>query len=152
MKKRGKKYSLDNSLGHLASQASRMVLKRINQELAKGKYAITSEQFSTLVYIWSQNGQPQYVLADSLNKDKTTMARLLASLESQGLIVRLPGNHDAREKNVFITDKGNTLMSDVTQIVQEILDIGTMGIRREDIDVCKDVLRKFHSNLLTSSR
>jgi DNA-binding MarR family transcriptional regulator len=152
MVKIGKKYSLDNSLGHLASQASRIVLKRINQDLAKIGSPITSEQFSALVYVWNQNGQPQYVLADSLNKDKTTMTRLLASLEALGLIVRQAGNHDAREKKVFITDKGNALMHDVTLIVQNILDIGAMGISREHIEISKAVLRKFHSNLMIPSR
>lgn len=140
-------YSFEESLGHLTSQASRMILKRINQELGRRGLPITSDQFSTLVYVWNQNGQPQYSLAESLNKDKTTMTRMLAGLESSGLIVRLPGNTDAREKNVFLTDRGNQMMQDVTQVVQEVLENAMSGIEESEIEVCKNVLRKFYGNL-----
>ena len=147
MKKTARPYLFEESLGHLTSQASRMILKRINQELTKHEFPITSDQFSALIYIWNQNGQPQYTLVESLNKDKTTMTRLLASLESLGLIVRLPGTKDAREKNVFLTESGNKMMSDVTGIVQELLDNAMNGIDVVEIETCKSVLRRFYSNL-----
>lgn len=143
-----KKYSLNESLGHLASAASRAVLKRINIELARNGYPITSEQFSALVHIWDQNGQPQYQLVEALNKDKTTLARLMANLESLELIVRIAGNVDGREKNIFLTDKGRDMMSKVSDMVQEILDEGQKGISEKELIVCKNVLRKFKANLM----
>jgi DNA-binding MarR family transcriptional regulator len=148
MRKRNPKYSLDESLGHLASNASRVVLRRINQELARQGFSITSEQFSVLVHVWDQNGQPQYVLVDKLYKDKTTMARLVASLERLGLLVRVPGQKDAREKNVFLTEQGKEIMVRITDLVQHILEIGQKGISEEELKVCRDVLRRFHRNLL----
>ena len=125
-----------------------MILKRINQELSRNTFPITSDQFSTLIYVLNQNGQPQYALAETLNKDKTTMARVLAGLESLGLIVRRPGNSDAREKNVFLTDQGRKMMNDITDLVQGILESATEGIDPDNIEVTKDVLRKFYRNLL----
>lgn len=145
--KRKKQYSFEESLGHLTSQASRMILKRINQELSRNNLPITSDQFSTLVYILNQNGQPQYALAETLNKDKTTMTRVFASLESLGLIVRLPGSNDGREKNVYLTDAGSKMMLEVTQVVQDLLESAMSGIDEAEIAVCKNVLRKFYSNL-----
>ena len=87
-----KRYTLDRSLGHLASRFSRVVLRRINAALAQGNLAITAEQYSFLVQLWDRNGLPQGALADKTAKDKTTMARLAAGLESRGLIVRLPAS------------------------------------------------------------
>lgn len=147
MKNSTRPYLFEESLGHLTSQASRMILKRINQELISHEFPITSDQFSTLIYVWNRNGQPQYTLVESLNKDKTTMTRVLASLESHGLIIRLPGTTDAREKNVFLTEEGSKMMAAVTVIVQDLLDEAMSGIEQADIDVCKTVLRKFYSNL-----
>jgi DNA-binding MarR family transcriptional regulator len=141
-------YDLNESLGHLTSQASRMVLKRINRELARKGLPITSEQFSVLVHVWAQNAQPQYVLADKLFKDKTNIARLLASLESSALVVRIPGQKDAREKMVCLTEQGQKLMEKVTVVVQQALEHGQRGIDERDIAICKDVLRRFHGNLL----
>ena len=147
MRKNNSKYFLDDSLGHLASNASRAVLKRINQELSRQGFPITSEQFSVLVHVWDQNGQPQYVLVEKLYKDKTTMARLVASLESLGLIVRTPGQKDAREKNVFLTEQGRNMMAKVTELVQEILVTAQKGIDERELKICKEVLRRFHKNL-----
>ncbi len=148
MRKKTVKYTLDESLGHLASNASRAVLKRINQELARHGFPVTSEQFSVLVHVWDQNGQPQYVLVEKLHKDKTTMARLVASLESLGLLVRMPGQTDGREKIVFLTEQGKTMMSKIADLVLEILDVAQRGIDEEELRITKDVLRRFHKNLL----
>lgn len=147
MKNSSRPYLFEESLGHLTSQASRMILKRINQELVNRKFPITSDQFSTLIYVWNSNGQPQYTLVESLNKDKTTVTRGLASLEALGLVIRLAGTSDTREKNVFLTDEGSKMMAAVTVIVQDLLDEAMKGIEQADIDVCKSVLRKFYSNL-----
>ena len=148
MPKNQPKYSLDESLGHLASNASRAVLKRINQELSRHGFPVTSEQFSVLVHVWDQNGQPQYVLVEKLHKDKTTMARLVASLERLGLLVRMPGQTDGREKIVFLTEQGKIMMSRISEMVLEILEIGQKGINEEDLQITKDVLKRFHKNLL----
>jgi len=148
MPRRVSKYSLDESLGHLASNASRAVLKQINQELARRGFPITSDQFSVIVHVWDQNGQPQYMLTEKLFKDKTTMARLIANLESLGFVVRVPGQRDAREKNVFLTEKGRDMMSQVADLITDILEEAQRGIDPEHLRICKDVLRRFHRNLL----
>ena len=147
MRKKTSHYFLDDSLGHLTSNASRAILKRINQELSRQEIPITSEQFSVLVHVWDQNGQPQYVLVDKLYKDKTTMARLVASLEALGLIVRSPVQKDAREKNVFLTEQGRSIMAKVTDLVHEILVSAQKGIDEHDLKICKEVLKQFHKNL-----
>ena len=147
MPKKTSTYSLDESLGHLASNASRAVLRRINRELSRRKFPITSEQFSVLVHVWDQNGSPQYVLTEKLYKDKTAMARALSTIESLGLLVRMPGQVDGREKLVFVTKQGRDMMSEVADLVSGILEEAQKGIPESDLQVCKSVLRRFHRNL-----
>jgi DNA-binding MarR family transcriptional regulator len=142
------RYCIDESLGHLASNASRAVLKRINREFSRKGYPITSEQFSVLVHIWDQNGQPQYVHVEKLYKDKTTMARLFAGLEALGLISREPGPKDAREKIVNLTEAGKKMMTRVTHQVQDILEIAQAGIDERELKICREVLRRFQQNLV----
>ena len=148
MRKRPSKYCLEESLGHLASNASRAVLKRINQELARRGFPITSEQFSVMVHIWDQNGQPQYMLTRTLFKDKTTMARLVGGLESLGLVTRIPGQRDAREKIVYLTEAGKQMMANIGDLILEILEQAQKGIDNRELEICKDVLRRFHHNLV----
>ena len=140
-------YSLHESLGYLAHEASGAIRKRIGRELARKKYPIKAEQFAALVYIWDEDGQPQRALAEKLYRDKTTVARLVSGIESLGLIQRKPGPEDAREKRVFLTASGRRLMTKVTELVQEILEVAEKGIDPREMRICKDVLRRVRKNL-----
>jgi DNA-binding MarR family transcriptional regulator len=139
--------SLEKSLGHQAARFTRIMLRRINATLVQHGFPITSDQYSFLVQLWDRNGLPQGVLADTIAKDKTTMARLAAGLEAIGLIVRLPSPNDARERLIFLTDKGKRMMDEATGLVREILSEAQQGIDAAELDVCRDVLRRAFLNL-----
>jgi len=100
-----------------------------------------------LVHVCSHNGQSQQVLAEKLFKDKTTIARLVASVESLGLVGRKGGRRDNREKIVFLTERGKQVTNRVTALVQRLLTEAGRGISEEDMKVCKDVLRRAHKNI-----
>src|SRR6185369_3617930 len=128
MKDSTNEYKLNRSLGHLASRFSRAVLRRFNLVLAQQGLPITAEQYSLLVQLWDCNGLPQGVLAEKTAKDKTTMARLAAGLETRGLIARLPGPNDARERLLYLTDSGKQLMDKATRLAGGILEEAQQGI------------------------
>ena len=137
------------SLGHLAARFTRIIQRRFNALLARHELPITSEQYSLLVQLWNCNGLPQGALAERTEKDKTTMARLAAGLESRGIIVRLPSPGDARERLVFLTDRGKELMDQATDLARELLMEAQQGIDKKQLDVCREVLRRACLNLRT---
>ena len=147
MQKRLSRYTLHESLGYLAYEASGAIRKQIGRELAQNRYPIKAEQFAALVYIWDADGQPQRALAEKLYRDKTTVTRLVSGIELLGLIRRMPGQEDAREKRIFLTESGKKLMAKVTQLVQEILELAERGIDPREIRICKDVLKRVRANL-----
>ncbi len=142
-------YTLEKSLGHLATRFSRVLLRRINATLSQYGLPITADQYSFLVQLWDQNGLPQGVLADKTAKDKTTMARLAAGLEALGLIARLPSPGDARERLVFLSDRGKKVMDEATGLVRDILAEAQQGIEEAQLEVCREVLRRACRNLQT---
>ena len=131
----------------MASQASRRILKRINQELARRGYALSSKQFQILSHLHDQDGQAQFVLADTLFKDRSALAKEVSSLEALGFVTRKTGQRDSREKAVFLTEQGAALASELTDFVQDILDSAQEGIAEQDIATCKEVLRRFYRQL-----
>jgi len=147
MKRSQSGYTLDKSLGYLAARFSRIVARRINAAFAQHGLPITSDQYSFLVQLWDQNGLPQGVLAAKTVKDKTTMTRLAAGLESLGLIIRLPSPGDARERLVYLADKGKEMMDEATALVRDILVEAQKGIDERHLEVCRDVLRRACLNL-----
>ncbi len=141
-------YALDTSLGYLASRFSRVIIRRINLALARAGLAITTEQYSFLVQLWYCNGLPQGSLAERTAKDKTTIARLAAGLETTGLIVRAPSTADARERLVFLSDSGMQVMEQATLLVRSILDEAQQGIDEQHVEICRNVLKQAYDNLL----
>ena len=147
MRQKRSPYTLKESLGYLTYQASGSIRKQIGLELVRKGFPIKAEQFAALIYIWDEGGQPQRLLADKLYRDKTTVTRLLSGIEALGLVRRVAGQEDAREKLIFLTEKGKELMTQVTRLVQEILKRAESGIDPEDIRICRDVLRRVSRNL-----
>jgi len=140
-------YQLKDSLGHLATQFSKAVLRRINQVLQQDGHAITGEQWTALVQIWNAEGQTQQQLGERLLKDKTTVARLLSSLEAAGYIERRPGAADRREKTIHLAASGRAAMPRVVALVQEVLNEAGKGIAPDDMETCRRVLLRARLNL-----
>ena len=69
-------------------------------------------------------------------RDKSTVTRLVTQIETIGLVQRVAGKQDTREKRLFLTEKGKKLMAGVTRLVQEILQLSVKGIYEDDLEVC----------------
>ncbi|MDA8413083.1 MAG: MarR family transcriptional regulator [Desulfobacteraceae bacterium] len=147
MSEQSTKYSLEKSLGHLATRFSRVVLRRLNADLAGHGLAITAEQYSLLVQLWEHNGLSQGTLADKTAKDKTTMARLAAGLESRGLIERRSSVSDGRERLLFLSDEGQSVMDQATALARKILADAQKDISDEQLELCRSILRRACANL-----
>jgi DNA-binding MarR family transcriptional regulator len=140
-------YSLEKSLGHLATRFSRVVLRRLNADLTEHGLEITAEHYSLLVQLWEHNGLSQGALADKSAKDKTTMARLAAGLESRGLIERRLSPSDGRERLLYLSEKGKGVMERATELAKKILADAQRDISAEQLALCRDVLRRACANL-----
>ena len=147
MSKQPTAYSLDTSLGHLATRFSRVVLRRLNADLAACGLGLTAEHYSLLVQLWEHNGLTQGALAEKAAKDKTTMARLAAVLEERGLIERHPSPRDGRERLLFLTATGKEAMDRATELAGAILADAQRGIDTEELARCREILRRACANL-----
>lgn len=147
MGRKPSKYKLQDSIGYLTYQASGAIRKMISRELARRGYPLGAEQFSALIYIWDADGEPQRVLAEKMYRDKSTVTRLVGQIEAMGYVQRVSGKQDTREKRIFLTEKGKELMSGVTQLVLEVLRLAVKGVSKDELKICKDVLRRVWQNL-----
>ena len=138
---------LQDSLGYLINIASKTIRKYFNKELMRKGYRVTGEQFDVLVRLWDKDGQHQKSLAKTLCKDKTTVTRLIKSVEALNLVKRVTNKKDERQKLVYLTKSGKIIMKELTSLSQEILVKAQKGIDPADMAICKDVLRRVHETL-----
>jgi DNA-binding MarR family transcriptional regulator len=110
-------------------------------------YNVTGEQFDVLVSLWDKDGQHQQRLAETLCKDKTTMTRLIKSIEALNLVKRVTNKKDERQKLVYLTKSGKKTIKELTRLAQKISTKSQKGIDPSDMAICKDVLRQIHETL-----
>lgn len=98
--------SLETNVLFLAGEASHMLHGAITAAFKGKKIGVTVEQFSILVLLFYQNGINQQEIGLRLNRNKTTITRVIANMERKKMIVRMTDKADARGKLIFLTAKG----------------------------------------------
>jgi DNA-binding MarR family transcriptional regulator len=137
----------EKSLFSLIKWTSKSFRWRLNRKFAQAGHDITSEQWRILTCLWHKDGQRQQDLADVVHKDKTSITRIIDSMEKRVVVVRIPDKLDRRQKLIYLTDKGKRLREELMQIVEKTSLEAQQGIEPEHLDIFRDVLAKIRNNL-----
>lgn len=105
-------------------------------------YRITASQYMYILCICENEGLSQEQICDRLKIDRAPVARAVRMLESGGYITRTVSADDKRQNQLYSTEKGRQIYSDINIIVKEYeagLLNGLTGIEK---DVMKNLLEK----------
>ena len=139
--------SLNENILYRAGELSRMLHKRITSIFMEHNFGVTVEQFGILALLWYSEGVTQQEIANSLNRDKTTVARVVKNMEKQNLIVKVPDQLDKRNNRIYLTQKGKTLQKDMVEATGRVYMEALKDIPDEDIVHCIKVLNRIVQNL-----
>ncbi|ARU88008.1 MarR family transcriptional regulator [Pseudomonas sp. M30-35] len=89
----------------------------------------------------------QRELAQSVGVEGPTLARLLDSLEAQGLVSRQAVPEDRRAKKIALSPQAEPLIKKIEAISTELRQELFAGIDEEELDRCQQVHAKILSNL-----
>ena len=135
-------FHLEDSIVYLITSTARLIRKRLIQEFHQAGFHISSEQWSILIHLWNRDRQYQFELAEVLNKDKTTITRLINELENKELVARQTNQFDRRLNHICLTRKGKHLQGELIPIAETILAEIDQNIGVKKIEVCRDILRQ----------
>lgn len=138
--------TLDQSIGLLTNQTSRRIVRHVNSKLEA--YDITLEQWIVLLTLSEQEGISQKHLAEKVDKDQPTVARILDILERKELAERRASKEDRRSFSVHITNKGINLKEKVVHFLEDIFLKMLKGISQDKIDIYKEVLMEISKNIM----
>jgi MarR family transcriptional regulator, organic hydroperoxide resistance regulator len=110
-------------------------------------FNLAPEQNLIMMLLWEQDGSTQNQLAESLNKDKTNIARMASNLESKGFIKRVSCQDDRRAIRIYLTEAGKELGKKVIPIAEEFNAIITNGITEEELILLERILTKINGNV-----
>jgi len=116
------------------------VLRKLTGELCEIK--LTVEQFGLLYGISRYKDEvAQQDIANYLGKDKSSVLRLIDSLEEQKLVMRMDDQHDRRKNCLVVTDLGHEIIKEYLDIEFKLLEELQQGLTESDMETFYKVVR-----------
>lgn len=115
---------LETLIGYNARRAALAVIGQFLERMAV--YDLKPVDFSVMSVVVHNPGVTSRQLCAALNILPPNLVGLVQSLESRGLLERLPHPHDGRAMGLHPTDKGQTLMTQAEATASELeMSIGS---------------------------
>ncbi len=110
------------------------------------RFGVTPVQFSIMTVAKAQPGLEQVALAQEVGVDRTTLANVLARLETRGLVLRAASPTDRRVKRVSLTRRGSTLLARMTGAAERAHDRTVEALAPEEREAFLTALRRLVSS------
>jgi DNA-binding MarR family transcriptional regulator len=108
------------------------------------QFEITPEQWGILSVMDGERAITQKDLSDAIDRDQTTVVRMIYSLEKKGIVNRTLNDADKRSYNLLLSDKGVELKSKLLPVVTEAHNHVTQNLTDVEIAELHALLDKLY--------
>ncbi len=115
--------------------------------LRQNNVGLTPEQFLLIDILWNQGPQSQQKLADTMQKDKNSITKLVDALEKKKLLVRQKDKQDRRSNTIVLTARAQAMKSEAKEAGISMLDKMLVGISEEELKGFLNTLNTMLSNM-----
>ena len=119
-----------------------------SRKLKENGFDLTKEQWVLLKILSVHNGVSQNEIACKSNRDKTSMTRLVNTLERKNLLARLSSTNDKRINQLFISTAGEKILSETEQIWTDMVSTLQNGLSEKEIEIMINTLKKVQKNII----
>ena len=142
-----KSLKIHMEMGMLLSMAHRAMTRRFVHNTHESGMDISLDQWMVLGPIWQLKTPSHKDLSEFCMKDKTSITRIVDTLEKKNLVVRVADQIDQRMKRVVLTHEGKQLFNHVVPIMEKTREEVRQGISDSEIDAFKRVLIQINKNM-----
>ena len=136
----------DTNLGLLVHDVARLM--RANFHRRVQPLGFTQAQWRALFHLSRNEGIKQVALAEILEVQPITLARLVDRLEEAGWAERRPDPDDRRAFQLYVTAKGQPVLEEIRGLATETREEAMKGMGRSDREHLLDLLTATKDNLL----
>jgi len=122
----------------------RYVNVSMNKIFKKYKIELSYEKWSVMICLWDTNGLSQSEIAKVSCRDRSSLARIIDTMEKDNLLIRIPDQVDKRCNRIFLTNKGRELKF----VIRNLL---LYNPSNEDIQNLARDIRTLNDNLVASA-
>ncbi|NLQ17051.1 MarR family transcriptional regulator [Marinomonas sp. M1K-6] len=127
------------------------ILRLMRREYTKSDLDMTPMQARALVYVSHSEGIRQVTLAEMLDIQPITLARLIDQLALDNLVERRSDPTDRRAYGLYLTKDAAPLLEKIEIEVKRVREKALQGLTDAQVEVMLDALLTLHANLSTDS-
>lgn len=105
-------------------------------------HGISNEQGLLLKYVYDMPGVTQTQIAEDLNKDKTTITRMVDTLVKKGKLERRVSDEDRRAFHIYVTKNTKRKVEELTPLFEKNQEELKKIIKQEDYETTLKVLNQ----------
>lgn len=117
------------------------------QKIQEMNLEITFEQLMVMMVLEDEDGVSLGDLSELIDREKTTITRMVDGLENMNLVMRVPSREDRRKKLIYLTGPGKQKIQEIQKFKPEIMKEAFVGIDEKEMNATQDVLDRVFKNL-----
>lgn len=142
---------LEKTLAPWLGRTMKMIDNHIQDLFYEKNINLTKIQWVLLKKLEEKNGVPQQELAFLTGRDKTSLTRLINTMEKKSLVARIPSKSDRRINHIHLTKKGEELLKETMPIMDSFVTSLQENISEKEITDTINVIKKVQENLIQKS-
>lgn len=137
------------TLGFVVSDVARLLRRRFDRRARARTLGLTRAQAFVLAQLAREEGISQATLAQRLDVEPITLARLVDKLEAAGLIERRRNRQDRRAYRLYLSEAASPLLDEIFAIAAEVREEALVGLDEAERAQLIEALLAIKANLLT---
>lgn len=138
-------YDPERSFGFLIHDCARLTRREFERRARA--IGLTRAQWAAIAHLRRNEGCNQSTLADLLDVEPITLARLLDRMETAGLVKRHPDPKDRRARLVYLTEKAKPLIDRLAEFARDTRAAALAGLSAEEQERAIELMIKVRANL-----
>jgi DNA-binding MarR family transcriptional regulator len=140
-------YNLEQSILPWIGKTGKWIGLYIMDKFKEHDLNLTMEQLIVLKVLHDQDGMIQNRLAHITDRNKTSLTRLVQTMEKYRLIARYPDEKDKRINRIFLTKHGSEVFKSTFPIMDEVKSDLQKGLTKVEIKTLIQILQKVQKNI-----
>lgn len=136
---------MSEPLGYLITDVSRLLRREFDARARQ--IGVTRAQWRTLSLLSRNPGSNQGAIADMLEVEPITIARMIDRLEEAGLVERRRDPADRRAWRIHLTDAAQPLLGQLRAIGESLTDDALAGLDEGDRALLQTMIERIRCNL-----
>lgn len=138
------------SCGFVMQDVARLMRRNFNREVEAQQLGLTQAQWQALAHISRNQGMKQATLAEILEAQPITIARLIDRMAANGWVERRPDPTDRRAVGLYLTEKVYPILEAMSAIAVGTRAQAMAGFTQDDKDTLIALLTRMRANLISS--